>query len=95
MPPELWKVFLSHRRKKKAPVPEEAYPRFIAKFDKLRSKGWDPERVVDTIIERGWQWFNPEWIKDTSSGPRKDDPVDNPLSRQKASDIISRWQKED
>lgn len=62
MPEETWSVFLAHRKAVKAPVTEKAYPTFIEKFFRLKSKGWPPKEVVDVMIEKGWRWFKPEWL---------------------------------
>lgn len=64
MPEDAWKLFLDHRKKVKAPVSEKAYPSFVEKFHKLKDAGWPPDKVVDTIVEKGWRWFKPEWMKD-------------------------------
>lgn len=67
--PKLWDKFLSHRKAKKAPVAKGTEETFFEKFKKLKDKGYEPEFVIETIIERGWQWFKPEWIeKDKKSG---------------------------
>jgi hypothetical protein len=90
MPISTWKLFLSHRKAVKAPIVETAYPSFVAKFKKLDAKGWPPGKVVDLLVEKGWRWFNPDWQKD-----RPQPQTDNPLSRQKASDIIQKWKQDE
>ena len=66
MPDSEWSVFLSHRKSMKAPVTKESYPLFIEKFFRLKSKGYAPEFVIGTMVERGWRWFKPEWVKDSN-----------------------------
>ena len=63
-PEETWSVFLSHRKAVKAPVSEKAYPLFIEKFARLKHQRWEPKQVIDIMIEKGWRWFKPEWIKE-------------------------------
>lgn len=70
-PPETWRMFLAHRREVKAAITEGAYPSFVAKFFKLKAKGWSPSVVVDTLVERGWRWFKPEWLKDEPQPAKK------------------------
>ena len=69
-PEETWSVFLSHRKAVKAPLGEKSYPLFIEKFFKLKNKGWNPQQVIDIMVEKGWRWFKPEWVKKD-----KDDPM--------------------
>jgi hypothetical protein len=71
MPEETWSVFLSHRKAVKAPITKESYPEFMKKFERLKEKGWLPKQVVDVMIEKGWRWFKPEWVKDEPQPPRK------------------------
>lgn len=66
----LWKRFLSHRKNVKAPISQDSYHSFIKKFENLKNQGWEPDLVIDTMIEKGWRWFKPEWMK---SGPQEDD----------------------
>lgn len=33
----------------------------IRKFDTWKGMGYAPERVVDLMVEKGWQSFNPTW----------------------------------
>jgi phage replication O-like protein O len=63
MPKELWEVFLSHRKSMKAPVTNLTEDGFIDRFAKLREKGFEPRFVIETIVERGWKWFKPEWVE--------------------------------
>jgi hypothetical protein len=60
----LWKRFLNHRVAVKAPIKNDSYESFYKKFEKLKTEGWEPEIVIDTMIEKGWRWFKPEWVKD-------------------------------
>jgi hypothetical protein len=64
MPEKTWTLFLDHRKLVKAPVSKKAFEDFISKFQKLKDAGWPPGKVVDTMIEKGWRWFKPEWMKD-------------------------------
>ena len=66
MPESLWSVFLSNRKSVKAPVTKESYPLFIEKFFRLKAKGYMPEFVIGTMVERGWRWFKPEWVKESN-----------------------------
>lgn len=63
-PEELWDTFLDHRKAVKAPITPKSYPSFLKKFEKLRADGWSPSVVVDVMVEKGWRWFKPEWMKD-------------------------------
>jgi len=59
---ETWDTFLAHRRSVRAAITPTAYPSFIAKFSKLRDAGFEPSFVVETMLEKGWRWFKPEWV---------------------------------
>ena len=89
-PQEVWTEFLAHRKAIKAPVPEASFQGFVSRFQKLRDQGWDPRRVVDTMLEKGWRWFRPEWLEKSHEGRQQQ----TPLSRQKATDIIDKWKQE-
>lgn len=70
-PSETWSVFLSHRKEVRAKVTPKAFQSFVKKFAKLRDQGFIPEVVVDKMVEKGWRWFKPEWLKDEPQPPRK------------------------
>jgi len=72
-PDKIWKEFLSHRIALKVPVKKESYQRCITKFEKWRSSGYEPDKVLDYMIEKGWRSFNPDWIKDNNNGKRTSD----------------------
>lgn len=61
-PESVWKRFLNHRKAVKAPIQSDSYESFYKKFDKLRAINWEPEKVVDIMVEKGWRWFKPEWL---------------------------------
>lgn len=61
---DLWKRFIAHRKAVKAPIEKGSYPSFLKKFLKLNDEGWTPDRVIDLMVEKGWRWFKPEWIKE-------------------------------
>lgn len=64
MPANTWNMFLKYRKEKQAPVVKDAYPLFIEKFRRLNDAGWSPERVIDVMMEKGWRFFKPHWVKD-------------------------------
>jgi len=61
---DTWETFLAHRKAVKAPVIPKSFPAFLGKFAKLRDRGWDPAQVVDLLVEKGWRWFKPEWVRE-------------------------------
>lgn len=62
---EDWSLFLSHRKALKVPITKEAYPTFIEKFLRLKTKGYEPHYVIGKMVERAWRWYKPEWDKDS------------------------------
>lgn len=60
---ELMKRFLTHRKRKKAAISEDSYELFYNKFSEWDKLGYSNEFVVNKIIEKGWQSFDPEWVK--------------------------------
>ena len=64
----LWERFINHRKAVKAPIQKDSWDSFIKKFVKLKEQGWEPETVIDTMIEKGWRWFKPEWMKERENG---------------------------
>ena len=70
---KLWKRFLNHRKAVKAPIQKDSWESFFRKFQKLREEGWESEQVVDILVEKGWRWFNPDWIKEGPDGKQKND----------------------
>lgn len=95
-PRDKWSEFLAHRKAIKAPVSEESYPGFLSRFDRLRGDGWLPDKVIDIMVEKGWRWFKPEWMNESFIKDDRLQPnTDNPLSRQKAADIIKKWEQEE
>ncbi len=87
MPKDTWTLFLDHRGKLKAPISKRAYPSFLKKFEKLRGAGWQPTRVVDILVERGWRWFKPEWIKGDNAVPEGQRPEREP-------DKVAEWARD-
>jgi len=76
-PDKIWKEFLSHRIALKVPVKKESYQRCITKFEKWRSSGYEPDKVLDYMIEKGWRSFNPDWVKENNNGKRiRDEKLD-------------------
>lgn len=60
---ELMQRFLNHR-KRKSPILPDSYKYFYNKFKTWEKAGYSNEFVVNKMIERGWQGFEPEWIKE-------------------------------
>ena len=67
----VWKRFLNHRKNVKAPISNDSWESFFKKFNNLKEQGYNPEFVLDTMIEKGWRWFKPEWVK--KNGITEDD----------------------
>ena len=68
LPKDLWDSFLAHRKAIKAPIPPQNAQRVIKKLSKLKDDGYPPEYVIETMIERGWRWYKPEWDKGSKYG---------------------------
>lgn len=62
-PAEVWEMFAAHRKAKKAPIAKGTEEAFFKKFQTWKELGYEPQFVVETIINRGWQSFNPDWLK--------------------------------
>lgn len=55
LPSALWAEFRAHRKSMRAPMTPEAERRNLAKLERLRSAGHDPESVIGQSIENGWK----------------------------------------
>lgn len=53
---------LDQRRGKKSPVTEFWFKKFIAKMEDVKSRGGDPNRAIEMIIDKNWQGFEPDWF---------------------------------
>ena len=78
LPQDLWKSFLAHRKAIKAPIPQQNAQRVIKKLSKLKDDGYPPEYVIETMIERGWRWYKPEWDHGGKYGNKTND---SPVAR--------------
>lgn len=58
--PQTAEALIDHRKAKKAPLTIVAAERLAAKFAKTRD---GPENAALTMIDRGWQGFEPHWIE--------------------------------
>lgn len=57
IPADLWQDFRRHR---KAPITQKALEGFRREAQKA---GWTLERAITESIERGWQGFKAEWVR--------------------------------
>lgn len=57
-----WAGFIAHRKAKRSALTDHAYRLLTKKLDQHASDEWPPGRLVDTMIERGWISFEPEWL---------------------------------
>lgn len=56
------RALLDHRRKKRSPLTLRTAKLLAGKFGKCS----DPNAAADTMMVRGWQGFEPEWLDDYS-----------------------------
>ncbi|BAO43876.1 helix-turn-helix domain-containing protein [Thiolapillus brandeum] len=59
MPENLWRDFVEHRRKTKAPMTDIAQQRALKKLGTMREEGQDIEAVVEQSIINGWKGLFP------------------------------------
>jgi hypothetical protein len=67
LPLDLWDEFKKYRTKIKKPLGIKAVELNLAKLEKLKLAGNDPQAVIEQTIERGWQGFFP--IKEQEFNP--------------------------
>lgn len=58
----IWQDWLSHRKAKFTPTALEGFAREAAKA------GWTIEAALTESLERGWQGFKADWVKDKTNG---------------------------
>lgn len=58
---ELWKDFLDHRKKIKAPMTEKAEELMLKKLKSWEEQSLNPQKIIEEMIERGWRAWKPEW----------------------------------
>lgn len=69
---ELWKAFREHRAKLRKPMTDHAEKIIFNKLQKAKDKGHDPNDMIETAIERGWQSvFEPQ----AKSKPKASYPI--------------------
>jgi hypothetical protein len=54
LPRYVWAEFVEHRRETKKPLTERAAKANIKKLSEFRSRGQDPQAVIDQTIAAGW-----------------------------------------
>lgn len=55
MPAELWKDWLEVRTKKKVPNTRRALEIAVGKLEALKADGYEPAKVLESAIEKGWR----------------------------------------
>jgi len=75
-PQETWDMFVAHRKASKAPVAKGTESAFLKKFQGWKDQGYEPQYIVDTMIDRGWRSFKPEWVE--KDGGRNGKPSRTP-----------------
>jgi hypothetical protein len=56
---ETWDDFVAMRKAKKEPLMDVSIKRIIAKLDRLRKSGQDPNEILDESISNGWKGVFP------------------------------------
>jgi len=69
--PVIWKDFLEHRKKLKAPLTDQARRLIFKKLEDWKSaNGWNPDEILNQSIEKGWKGvFPPEILKASPPPP--------------------------
>lgn len=71
LPATAWQQLVQHRAALRKPLRARAAELIIAKLEKLKAAGHDPQTLIDTAIERGWQTvFEPRTDRGQYDGPR-------------------------
>jgi len=66
--PEIWRDFQALRKKKGAPIT----PTVLKGFEREAAKaGWPLEKALTETVERGWQGFKADWVKEKQNGKSK------------------------
>lgn len=68
LPKQAWDDFRENRRKLRSPMTPRAEELAIAKLDRLRAQGHDPQEVLDQSIMQGWKGLFP--LGDSENGSK-------------------------
>jgi len=60
--------YLVVRKAKKAPMTERVWDGLNAKLDQCTAFGIQPAKVMEIVVESGWQSFEVEWITKRFAG---------------------------
>jgi len=66
--PDTWNQFQQHRKEIKAPLKPTATKALIAKLDKHRLKGADPNEALRESVANGWRGVFPEKLLEAANG---------------------------
>ena len=65
--PEVAQAYLDFRRAKRQPVTQFVLNRLGQALELLRTEGYDPNEALGTAMDRGWQGFKAEWIRNDAA----------------------------
>lgn len=66
---EVWRDFLSNRKRKRLPNTATAYRGFLADIDKLATDEWPPGRLLEHAAMKGWgAIYEPDEMKEQNNG---------------------------
>lgn len=77
------KELIDHRIHVKKPMSQKAFKLLSGSISKCVAKGFNSQICIDTMIEKGWQSINPEWL--LNSGSKKSNQ-NNPSMKRSASE---------
>ena len=81
IPASLWKDFKEHRSKIRKPMTPKAEEIMVKKLTKFQAQGYDPVELLETMIEKGWQSIELEWLGGINGHKENSDPVARGLAR--------------
>lgn len=61
---DLWNEFKKHRRSKNSAMTPFAEKLIINKLLRLETDGYDPNALIEKMIEKSWKSIEADWIKD-------------------------------
>lgn len=59
---EAIKEFITHRKNLKKPLTQEALRRFHNRVDECVSAGYEENRVIQLVIDKGWSGVEVDWV---------------------------------
>ena len=64
---DVLKEWLSHRKKRKLSVSQLVVNKMTKEINKAIGMGYSVDTCLSEVIERGWQGFNSDWIKNSNT----------------------------